>query len=204
LFIINTLSIISANVPVNDKISMHNDEECDKISIIICIGATTMAKLLISACLLGQNVRYNGGNCLLEHPELKQLIANGDVISICPECAGGMPIPRPAANIQGNNGGAGVLSGNAQVKTETGDDVTDAFIQGAQKALALAQMNNIQIALLKARSPSCGNVEIYQAVGNDRQLIAGAGVTATLLIRHGIQVFNENQIAEALIALKTK
>ena len=160
-----------------------------------------MAKLLISACLLGQNVCYDGGNRLLEHPGLKQLIANGEVISICPECAGALPIPRPAANIEGDDGGNGVLNGTAKVKTDMGANVTDAFLHGANKALALAQTHNIKVALLKARSPSCGNVEIYRGVSTDQQLISGAGVTAALLNRNGIKVFNEGQIEQALAAL---
>ena len=90
-----------------------------------------------------------------------------------------------------------VLQGNAHIYTITGDDVTSYYIAGAHKALALCQQFNCRVALLKARSPSCGANQVYDGTFS-RQLITGAGITATLLINHGVKVFDETEIDQAL------
>src|SRR5689334_9310800 len=115
-----------------------------------------MPKILISACLLGQKVRYDGKDCLQTHNRLQQWIAEGNVVSICPEMAGGLPTPRPPAEIQGNKTGTDVLNGQAIVMANDGRDVSAEYIEGAQKTLLLAQTHHIKVAILKGRSPSCG------------------------------------------------
>lgn len=161
-----------------------------------------MTKILISGCLLGQKVRYNGEGKLQQHQKLQEWIQAGKVISICPEVAGGLPIPRPPAEIQPGNTGIDVLNYSAPVFINTGTDVTTEFIQGAQKTLELAQKHGVKVAILKARSPSCGSSQIYDGsfTGN---IVEGMGVTTALLTQHGIQVFNEDQINQALLAAES-
>lgn len=160
-----------------------------------------MPKILISACLLGHKVRYDGKDSLQTHARLQNWLNAGKVISICPEMAGGLPTPRPAAEIQAGKTGADVLDKDkaAKIINVEGQDVTANFIVGAHKALELAQKYNIRVAILKARSPSCGSTQIYNG-SFSQTLIAGMGVTGALLKQHEIQVFDETQIDEALDA----
>lgn len=155
-----------------------------------------MNKLLVSACLLGSKVRYDGSDKASDSDALADLMARGQVIAICPEVAGGLGVPRLPAEIQ-NGDGAAVLANQAQVLDSAGTDVTNAFISGAQQALQLAQAHNIKVAILKARSPSCGNAQIYDGTFS-KALRDGQGVTAALLEQHGIKVFNETQIDDAV------
>ena len=151
----------------------------------------------MSACLLGQKVRYDGGDCLNHHPRLQSWLDAKRIIIICPEMAGGLPTPRPPAEIQGSKTGIDVLSLNAKVMTNLGSDVTENFIKGAEKTLALAQKFHIKVAILKAKSPSCGSNVVYDGTFS-KKLIDGMGVAAALLSKHGIKVFDENQIDQAL------
>jgi uncharacterized protein YbbK (DUF523 family) len=155
-----------------------------------------MDKLLVSACLLGQKVRYDGSDKNQHNTLLDELIAQDRIVTICPEVAGRLSVPRLPAEIQNGNGEA-VLQGRARLFDSAGKDVTAEFISGGQQALVLAQQHNVRAAILKARSPSCGNAQIYDGTFSKR-LIAGRGVTAALLERHGIKVFNEDEIAAAL------
>ena len=148
--------------------------------------------ILISACLLGRNVKYSGGNNLC--PWLAKYYNTDDFIAICPECFGVLPIPRPPAEIQGGSGEE-VLNGSAKVADKDGKDVTQNFISGAQKALAYAKKHNASCAILKARSPSCGCGMIYDGTfSGDKK--AGNGVTAALFLQHGIKVYTEETITE--------
>lgn len=153
-------------------------------------------KLLISACLLGQKVRYDGSDKDQRGALLNELIEQGRVLAICPEVAGGLSVPRLPAEIQ-NADGAAVLAGQARVLDSSGNDVTQAFLDGARQALQLAQQNNAKAAILKERSPSCGSQAIYDGTFS-KQLRSGRGVTAALLEQHGLKVFNETQINEAV------
>ncbi len=155
-----------------------------------------MSKILVSACLLGQKVRYDGSDKDQGSALLNELIAQDRVVTICPEVAGGLGVPRLAAEIQTGTGGD-VLNEQARVFDSAGQNVTAEFVSGAQQALALAQQHNVRAAILKARSPSCGNAQVYDGTFGKR-LIDGSGVTAALLERHGIKVFNEDEIAAAL------
>ncbi|VEB35728.1 DUF523 domain-containing protein [Legionella cherrii] len=158
-----------------------------------------MPKILMSACLLGEKVRYDGSDCLQNHPLLQQWLKEGNIITICPEMAGGLPTPRPPAEIQDKQSGSDVLKKNALVKTNNNQDVTEFFLRGAQKALELVKKHQIRVAILKARSPSCGSGMIYDGTFS-RTLMQGDGVTTALLMEHGVQVFDEHHIDEALNA----
>ncbi len=141
-------------------------------------------KILVSGCFLGLHVRYDGGHQLLVNRFFKQWQAQGRIVSFCPEVAGGLPIPRKPAEINQKNN---------RVTTVDGEDVTDAFLSGAQQALGLCFQHNIRYALLKESSPSCGSHTVYDGSFTQRK-IAGQGVTAQLLINNGIKVFSENTI----------
>lgn len=157
-----------------------------------------MQKILVSRCLLGHRVRYDGG-ASGPFDQLQQWIAEGRVVPLCPEVAGGLPTPRAAAEIPGGQG-IEVLDGSARVITTEGEDVSAEFLSGARQALALVQQHGIRIAVLKANSPSCGNLLTYDGTFSGVK-VSGEGVTAALLSRHGVRVFNESQLAEAASAL---
>jgi uncharacterized protein YbbK (DUF523 family) len=155
--------------------------------------------ILISACLLGNPVRYNGTGLLLDHPLIKQWKKEGILISICPEVAGGLATPRaPAEIVKGD--GATVLSGQSKVIDDTHEDVSEAFILGANKALKKAKENHCIAAILTERSPSCGSSIIYDGSFSGARK-AGVGVTAALLEQNGIQVFNQDQLDELQVYL---
>jgi len=160
-----------------------------------------MEKILVSRCLLGHRVRYDGG-ASGPFDLLEQWIEEGRVVPLCPEVAGGLPTPRAAAEIPGGQGGE-VLDGTAAVITTDGEDVSAQFLEGARQALELVQKHGIRVAVLKANSPSCGNLLTYDGTFSGTK-VNGEGVTAALLRRHGVQVFNElelRQAAQALAAL---
>lgn len=147
------------------------------------------ARVLVSACLLGAEVRHHGGAAAVEHPILRRWRDEGRIVGVCPEVAGGLPTPRPPAEIRG-----------LRVIAKTGADVTDAFRAGADVAVAMARDLGIRVAVLKSRSPSCGTGQIYDGSFSGR-LVAGDGVTAAALQREGVEVFDETQLEEADAAL---
>lgn len=154
-----------------------------------------MSKLLISACLLGDPVRYDGRAKGLRHPGLARLIAQDRVIGFCPEVAGGLPVPRPAAEIRAGDGNR-VIAGEARVVTVSGDDVSKSFLAGARQALALCREHGIRVAVLTESSPSCGSGQVYDGSFR-RNAIGGSGVAAALLRQHGIKVFNQFELGAA-------
>ncbi|MCS3837886.1 uncharacterized protein YbbK (DUF523 family) [Pseudomonas sp. JAI111] len=160
-----------------------------------------MQKILVSRCLLGHRVRYDGG-ASGPFDQLQQWLDEGRVVPLCPEVAGGLPTPRAAAEIPGGQG-AEVLDGHASVITTAGEDVSAAFLSGAYQALELVQKHGIRIAVLKANSPSCGNLFTYDGTFSGVK-VSGEGVTAALLKRHGVQVFSELELPEAAAALATQ
>ncbi|QLK86884.1 DUF523 domain-containing protein [Staphylococcus sp. 17KM0847] len=141
----------------------------------------------VSACLIGHEVRYDGGH--KRQKELQQLVDEGRAVPICPEVLGGLSTPREPSEIVDGDG-MSVWKGQKRVKTVSNHDVTDAFTLGAQRALALLQSYNIDTVILKEGSPSCGSTEIYDG-GFQGMKKAGMGVTTALLQYHGIQVYNE-------------
>jgi uncharacterized protein YbbK (DUF523 family) len=157
------------------------------------------AKILISACLLGYAVRYDGNSKPLVHPAIDRWRDEGRLVTICPELAGGMSVPRPPAEIENGMTGADVLAGRARVMEVTGGDVTAAFVAGAHAALEFAQAHGCTHALLIDGSPSCGSGFIYDGAFAGRKH-AGTGVTAALFEDAGIRVFSDRQI-DALYTL---
>ncbi len=141
-------------------------------------------KVVISACLLGIRCRYDGGDSRNE--TAIQQSETDELIPVCPEEAGGLPTPRPAAEIVGGDGDD-VLNGKAKVMTVDGTDVTAAYLKGAHHALQVAQSHAATQVILKARSPSCGCGDIYDGTFSGT-LTSGDGVTTALLKRHGITV----------------
>ena len=152
-------------------------------------------KILISACLLGDRVRYDGHSKLLSDETLETLITQQRVIKFCPEVGGGLPVPRPAAEIVGGDG-SDVLTNRAKVLTGNGLNVSSHFIEGAQQALALCQEHDISVAILTETSPSCGSQQIYDG-SFSRKVRGGDGVTSALLKQHGIHVFDQHQLEQA-------
>jgi len=152
-----------------------------------------MRKILISACLLGEKVRYDGRDNLLDHPAIRRWQAEGRLVPVCPESQGGLPTPRPPAETQ--------TRFPILVTTSEGEDVTPQFLHGAEKTLELARKHDCCCALMKSRSPSCGNREIYDGSFSG-QLINAPGIAAEELIRNGIPVFNEHQMDELILFLK--
>lgn len=159
-----------------------------------------MEKILVSACLMGRKVRYDGAAKTSGDALLAAWRRQGRLVPFCPEVEGGLPVPRPAAEIEDGAGGEAVLSGAARVLTAEGADVTEAFLAGARAALAAARTHGVRVAILKEGSPSCGSLVIYDgAFGGGR--VPGHGVTTALLERHGIAVFGEERVAEAAALL---
>lgn len=157
------------------------------------------AKILVSACLMGHAVRYDGQAKPLVHPALDRWRGEGRLVMICPEMSAGMPVPRLPAEIAEGKVGADVLSGTARVLESQGGDVTDGFLQAAENALALARETGCGYALLIDGSPSCGSGFIYDGSFTGLRL-PGEGVTAALLRTNGIRVFSDKEI-DALVAL---
>jgi uncharacterized protein YbbK (DUF523 family) len=155
-----------------------------------------MAKILISACLLGCKVRYNASDLEVISSEFEKLITIHDVVSFCPEVSAGMSIPRAPAEIKGGDG-FDVLSGKAKVIDIDGQKLNKGFITAAKNALATCQKEKIHFAILAESSPSCGSSHIYDGSFNDTKR-AGKGVTAALLEQNGIRVFNQYQANELL------
>ena len=143
-----------------------------------------MEKILISACLLGENVKYNGLNNY--NPLILKLKEKYVLIPICPEVFGGLSIPRDPSEIKGN-----------KVISNKGLDVTANFNDGANKSLKIAIDNNIKIAILKDGSPSCGSSYIYDGTFSHKK-INGLGITTKIFKDNNIKIYSENEIEELL------
>jgi len=152
--------------------------------------------ILVSSCLLGERVRYNAGDKRCNDPILQRWLQAGRVVSVCPEVAGGLPVPRPPAEIAAGADGMEVLNGTAQVLDATGRDVSAQFRQGAGQALELARSWRIRIAILKEGSPSCGTDFTYAGSFTGTK-VPHPGVSAALLQKMGVHVFNEAQLKQA-------
>jgi uncharacterized protein YbbK (DUF523 family) len=151
-----------------------------------------MRKVLISACLIGERVRYDGKAKTCNDAILKQWLAQGRVVPICPEVAGGLPVPRQPAEISGGRG-EDVLNNCADVISRNGQITTEAFIAGARLTGDLLRKTDAVLAVLKDGSPSCGSNYIYDGTFSGRR-IPGNGVTAALLKQQGVKVFSEKEI----------
>ena len=159
-------------------------------------------ELLMSSCLIGQFCRWDArmGKSCVNHA-LHLMLNNGQVAVICPECAGGLDVPRPAAEIEPQRTACDVLAGTGRVLNTEGGDVTAQYIAGAKAALALVQKHGIGAAILKSRSPSCGRDEVHDGTFAGK-LVSGRGVTAELLMQHGVKIFDETEVDEALAYLE--
>lgn len=144
----------------------------------------------MSACLLGERVRWDGGAKPVQHPVLSRWLAEGRVVPFCPELEGGLAVPRPPAEQQPSG----------RVVARDGADVTAAFERGARGALAAARREGAVLAVLKDESPSCGSTRVHDGSFSGR-LVAGAGVTAQRLRAAGLEVFDETQWDAAQAAL---
>lgn len=141
----------------------------------------------VSCCLIGENCTYSGSNNLVSG--LKRLYEQGCVVKVCPEVLGGLSTPRDPAEIQSH--------APLTIATCSGKDVTKEYWEGALKALEIFKENDIRVAILKFRSPSCGNLGVYDGTFTHK-LIDGQGIFAKLCQEHGIRIFNENQMPEFL------
>ncbi|PDY45382.1 DUF523 domain-containing protein [Bacillus pseudomycoides] len=148
--------------------------------------------IVISACLAGIACRYDGNDNLIS--KIEELLQKEEAVLVCPEVLGGLPTPRPSAEIIGGNGDD-VLDGKAKVMDNEGNDVTKAFVHGAYKALKEIQDLNPEYIILKERSPSCGSSTIYTGEFNGNKQ-DGYGVTTALFRRHGFTVISEEDFAK--------
>lgn len=158
--------------------------------------------MLISACLAGDRVRYDGKLMPLSDILLSRWHQKGMLVKICPEVSGGLTIPRPEAQILNGNG-QDVLEGKAKVMDIQGHDVTHSFIRGAEYTLSQFEKYHIRVAVLKERSPSCGVHHIYDGRFNS-SLIPGCGVTTAMLRQNGVKVFSENELDQVAADLKNR
>ncbi|MEV0595328.1 DUF523 domain-containing protein [Nonomuraea cavernae] len=161
-----------------------------------------MERILVSACLMGRRVRYDGGAKTSSDAVLAAWRREGRLVPFCPEVEGGLAVPRPAAEIEGGLGGAAALAGDARVLTADGSDVTARFLAGARAALDAARARGVRLAVLKEGSPSCGALAVYDGTFSGRR-VPGRGVTTALLERHGVRVFTEDHLDEAAAYLRT-
>jgi len=153
-------------------------------------GSRNERRYIVSACLAGINCRYDGENKLLR--KVQRLVRQGEAIPVCPEQLGGLPTPRLPMEIR-DGSGKDVLDGRTGVFTKEGEDVTSQCIKGAHEALKLAKLVGARVAILKARSPSCGCGQVYDGTFTNN-LRKGEGVTASLLRREGIEIITEEEL----------
>ncbi len=138
--------------------------------------------MVVSACLAGVRCRMDGKCKPVE--EIVALYQEGKCVLVCPEVLGGLPTPRPSSEIR-----------DGRVINTEGEDVTQQFLLGAQRALQIARENGCEMAVLKSKSPSCGIGKIYDG-SFTRTLVDGNGMTARLFLEAGLQVMDEKQFVE--------
>ena len=141
-------------------------------------------KILVSACLVGDNCKYNGGNNLNER--LVGFLEAHEVVKVCPEVLGGLPTPRPSAEIV-----------NGQVMNTEGKNITKEFTLGAQRAFEIVQKEKPDLIILQSRSPSCGIKQIYDGTFSGKK-IPGHGLFAELCIKAGYKVLDIEDIDDYL------
>lgn len=141
-------------------------------------------KIIVSACLVGDNCKYNGGNNF--NQKMMGFLQSHEMIKVCPEVLGGLPIPRPSAEIV-----------DGQVMNTEGKNITKEFSLGAQKAFEIVQKENPDLIILQSRSPSCGIKQIYDGTFSGTK-IPGQGLFAELCIKAGYKVLDIEDIDEYL------
>ena len=152
-------------------------------------------RILISSCLLGVECNYAGKTSsawLKGFSDLiKQQIADGvQFIPVCPEQLGGMNTPRRPSELQGP--ALDILSGKAKITSNSGEDVTRNFVVGAEQALHVAKLFDVDMAVLKSKSPSCGSRQVYDGTFSG-VLVDGRGIAACLLAKNGVKILNEKE-----------
>ena len=154
--------------------------------------------ILISACLAGRNVKYNGGNNAV--PWLCRWIERHkeQVLLVCPEVMGGLHTPRLPAEIRSKRPDSDADLKNRRVVNKAGEDVTAQFQLGAEKVLEIANRYHITAAVLKSNSPSCSGSYIYDGTFSGTR-ITGQGITAALLTEHGVKVYSEKSVTPELL-----
>ncbi len=151
---------------------------------------------LVSACLIGLCCRFDG--CHHRCPTVEILVRRFRAVPVCPEQLGGLPTPRPPAEIAPGGNGDLVLQQKAEVYFLTGEEVTDRFVRGAEQVLLLARLYTPDGIILKEGSPSCGSHRIYDGSFQGRAK-DGMGVTAALLRREGFDVYSEENWKKASV-----
>ena len=150
-------------------------------------------KIVVSRCLLGEPCRYDARTSNDLRAKLREAgFTDSDIVSVCPESDGGLTTPRTPSEIIGGDG-ADVLEGRARVLMKDGKESTCEFLRGATLALSAAQAAGARVALLKAKSPSCGIDRIYDGSFSGN-LTAGDGVTVALFKKHGIRVVSDQDL----------
>lgn len=160
-------------------------------------------KILVSACLLGRPVRYDGKGLFPETDLISEWDSLGWLVPLCPEMAAGFPTPRPPAEIEPNARSSGVLEGRARIFEDTGRDVTEAFLRGAEIAVQTAHQYNCKYALLTDGSPSCGSTFIYSG-SFDGTKLPGTGVVTEALKMQGIEVFSLQTVEDLAARLRPR
>ncbi len=154
-----------------------------------------MIRVLVSSCLLGQPVRYNGSAKRYDHSILARWRQENRLVPFCPEVEAGLSVPRlPAEIVKGD--GFSVLDHQSNVIDQAGQDVTQLFLDGARKTVEAALKTGAKLAVLTDGSPSCGNSYLHDGTFSSVR-IAGVGVTAALLERSGVRVFSQTQVEMA-------
>ena len=154
--------------------------------------------ILISACLAGRNVKYNGSNNAV--PWLCEWIERHkeQVLLVCPEVMGGLSTPRLPAEIQPREVNSGAGPEKWRVVNKVGEDVTEQFLIGAEKVLELVKQHHITSAVMKANSPSCSGFYIYDGTFSGTK-VKGQGITAALLMENGVKVYSEEMLTPDLL-----
>ena len=145
-----------------------------------------MTKILVSACLIGVNCTYRGDNNL--SLRLLELVERFVFLPVCPEQLGGLPTPRPRAEVTTSADWRAAKL----VLDQFGNDVTQNYLRGAEEVLKIAKLSGVNIAILKSRSPSCGCRGIYDGTFSG-VMVDGMGITAELLLKNGIEVYSEDE-----------
>jgi uncharacterized protein YbbK (DUF523 family) len=159
-----------------------------------------MRRILVSGCLGGRPIRFDGTAVEVASAIWDRWVAQGRLVHVCPELAVGFPVPRLPAEIVGGTATA-VLRGNAQVREVAGNDVTELFREAAREAVARAQAADVALAVLVDGSPTCGSTYVHDGLFAGGT-VPGRGLAAELLVRSGVPVFNQTQLeaADALLA----
>lgn len=152
-----------------------------------------MDRILVSACLIGRPVRWDGGAKTLRHPLMARWAAEGRLVPVCPETMAGLATPRPAAEIEPGATAADVLAGRATIRDADGGDHGAAFRDGARLALTAARDHAVRFALLIDGSPSCGSTTIADGTFSATRR-PGEGVAARALRAAGVEVFAPDAI----------